>query len=1535
MTTAVAERRRTRASERDEVGKAASGLALARDALERSATMALEPGEQSAVEQRYRDALEDLKTARSKEAEALKAVEEALEPHRGPPGDTIAALDGGIPIAFFPVRIETRFRRGESGTGGELRVRLYPDGMLADQHEPLLTLSEVQAGQEYWRRAWSDGDERDAWTILLKFAVAPRAAWIVEQTTPTNPAVRPPSGNVPAPQFADVPTRADGWHRAPEASSLPERWVVNLYRDGRRVREAMSEPLREGLAFTIRLSGDAAEGEQIDEFAELSADGLEVEPAVLWAYDYDEAVKAGMALSIPLDEADFAHGFERLIALGVRTGEEPLEQAADLEALLTDKNWTQGTAFVRQGTRTNNSLDGESGYPLPDPEGKTSFATYREGSLALSGGDGARFSAALGLGAQATAHFYCADRDEQTPARAMVDCLWPATLGYYLREMMAPDVKPGTAEALRLFARDHVRGRGPFAAFRIGSAPYGLLPVSALGAWAASGSPGELDHALPTALQRLLPIWLQASADVPRVGRSNDPDADLLSALSMDASAQGAQIRRALGYDAVWNLWNLHGIEPSSLDNAQAVSAKAILQEIGEPLWNPRVLHLYFADGANDFAGPLIEEGPLSETEPLAFNYLALLQGAALKNLKDQQLPPSAGPASLLYLMLRHGMLAEFDSAARDLLHWRGLIEPQLLREAELVGVVGTDSGGNSSTAGPWDRLEAPLEGVTGSKTLGEFLSDPSPGGASQPQPIQSAAERLQIFRDSLGTVATLPTAELDRLFTETLDVGAHRIDAWATGLYTKRLAELRKAQPAGVYVGCYGWLEDLQAKAAAASVAATAPGGQQVQATIDTAGYVYAPSMLHAAAAAVLRSAYLSRAEVDRAPYAIDLSSRRVRTALWLIDTVREDQPLGAALGYQFERGLHERHPGLELDKFIDAFRSLYPLIANKADSSSDPAETVAARNVVDGLRLHRAAEGGSIPFGSGDLAPSATERSAIDAELARLADSIDAIGDLLTAESVYQLIKGSVAGTAASLDTLAKGLRAPDIEVANAPRGGSVLHQRCAILLGSGDLPAEWSAMSLSPRARAAPELNAWLAGLFGSPKHIRCSVTPDGGSPREVSLADLSLQAIDFLSLAAAAEAGAADEFDRRIGWYISGASGSQMPLAIDYEAASGGSISFAQAFEIASAIGRVLGHARPLQPADLLPPSSGNRADEADLMPIEIGDRAKGAKTELEQVIAALGAAIAAVEASSGSPDASLNALREALVRASALGVAGAFPASRHHGSDAAKAALLGSGKAALMTLKERERVASGDPAAVLEAILTRSFVVVPRFKPAAPDLLATALAAEPDLGDRGDPGVEGWFAGVARVREPLAAWRTLVIYQRAFGRLQSRPQIVQLPLVSQPALARWAALPHDINDPPPSGLVSLALCGGPPPGAGDPWAALLLDAWPELTPNREEDAGVIFHHDAPGAQGPQAVLLGVTPPGSQTWSLDLVEATLAHALDLTHVRAVDTSMLPGLSQLLPTAFLAANPKRATIETSFSGLLRSDAKILAVP
>ena len=89
-----------------------------------------------------------------------------------------------------------------------------------------------------------------------------------------------------------------------------------------------------------------------------------------------------------------------------------------------------------------------------------------------------------------------------------------------------------------------------------------------------------------------------------------------------------------------------------------------------------------------------------------------------------------------------------------------------------------------------------------------------------------------------------------------------------------------------------------------------------------------------------------------------IDLSSERVRKALPLLEGVQQGQSLNALLGYLFETGLHD----LNLDKYAQPFRDRFPVVANKLTPSSDPSESVAASNVVDGMALrdgvgHRAA--------------------------------------------------------------------------------------------------------------------------------------------------------------------------------------------------------------------------------------------------------------------------------------------------------------------------------------------------------------------------------------------------------------------------------------------------------------------------------------------------------------------------------------------------------------------------------------------------
>ena len=182
-------------------------------------------------------------------------------------------------------------------------------------------------------------------------------------------------------------------------------------------------------------------------------------------------------------------------------------------------------------------------------------------------------------------------------------------------------------------------------------------------------------------------------------------------------------------------------------------------------------------------------------------------------------------------------------------------------------------------------------------------------------------------MRAALDRLATLAPERLATLLAGTLDVFAYRLDAWITSMATRRLAELRATSATGVVVGGFGWLEDVRPRAPRPEV--PPPPDEPGPCSCDplSAGFVHAPSLAHAATAALLRSGYVAAGPVAdgqpvQSPFAVDLSSRRVRLADWLLDGVRQGQELGALLGQRFERGLHDHG----LDRYIAAFRRVAP---------------------------------------------------------------------------------------------------------------------------------------------------------------------------------------------------------------------------------------------------------------------------------------------------------------------------------------------------------------------------------------------------------------------------------------------------------------------------------------------------------------------------------------------------------------------------------------------------------------------------------
>src|SRR4029453_14534884 len=162
----------------------------------------------------------------------------------------------------------------------------------------------------------------------------------------------------------------------------------------------------------------------------------------------------------------------------------------------------------------------------------------------------------------------------------------------------------------------------------------------------------------------------------------------------------------------------------------------------------PRVLYLSYASQAHDFAGPMVADPPLSETDPLAFDYVAWLRTQSPRALRDQRAPPTEQPlAALLYLMLRHALLAEYDRSAVRVLGARKLLINHEAGEPELIGILPERTGIRpvAPVRTAWERLDLRVPDVTGERTLGEFLADTRP-------PRGLVAPDVQLVLRDLGT---------------------------------------------------------------------------------------------------------------------------------------------------------------------------------------------------------------------------------------------------------------------------------------------------------------------------------------------------------------------------------------------------------------------------------------------------------------------------------------------------------------------------------------------------------------------------------------------------------------------------------------------------------------------------------------------------------------------------------------------------------------------------------------------------------------
>ena len=458
---------------------------------------------------------------------------------------------------------------------------------------------------------------------------------------------------------------------------------------------------------------------------------------------------------------------------------------------------------------------------------------------------------------------------------------------------------------------EYVTDQGPLATLRLGRQPYGVLPVTSLDRWKLL-DPAGVDAEVPPLLRALAPAWRSVVSSLPCV-REDAAIEDVLS--------------EALGMSPVSLAFDARGLAlppPDAFRFDRHQAALAVVRALNLGI-EPALARAGYAGVASPLTGPLVTATP-SESDPLAadVNYIAWLASAGLEDIRTGT--PPAGGDTLLFALLRHALLRTYATAAARIARAHGVATPGEGREPGL--------GGDESS--PWTRLSAPLPPVTGNETLAQHLDAVRASGSAATSPAAPHLRELEELQASIRQLASLPSAVLARLAAGALDLASHRLDAWMSAHAARRLAALRVARPRGAHIGGYGVLEDVRPSPLAEPL---------------SNGYIHAPSLGQAATAAVLRSGYLAHRREQESPLAVDLSSRRVRLALGLLDGVRAGQPLGALLGYRFERGLHDHHPALVLDRFIAPLRGLAPLDPlTEAEHALSVAEALEA-NLADQL--------------------------------------------------------------------------------------------------------------------------------------------------------------------------------------------------------------------------------------------------------------------------------------------------------------------------------------------------------------------------------------------------------------------------------------------------------------------------------------------------------------------------------------------------------------------------------------------------------
>ena len=1453
------------------------------------------------------------------------------------------------PLLLLPVRLETRFAPRRTGTGTDLLLRVYPDDIHIDSHEPGVTTEEERWGTQFWQQvaAVPPGPEqlerkRQAWQQLTERFGATRAAWIANALDPA--------------RSQAVTRRDDTWTRAPYTQVLPDRWVAIGYRGDRAHVTAWGKPIPETVAV-----GPAPRGTTL-----IEDNGLPpIDEGMRWLTDFDAAEAVGMGLRIPLSDEDAQAGFDRVVVLGTKASWDAATTATRLAQLFDAHHYTGGLAFIGQNVPTNNSAEASSGYRSTGSPAAETLEIELGAPLAQPGSDGEVTAKALGLPTSIFAHVQGAGGSEQRHAAAMNAALLALCDSALLRQLSE---KTG-AEFLRAHFAQFMRAAGPLPALRIDTQPYGLLPVAALDRW-MSKTTADAESALAVwwqAQRRLLRhytrralhtltennpvVMLAQEATSCRYTMREFPEASITPPVPralIPAALRNLILNRALAAPHDPTLDALLTLPEST---RQALLAESIdLATFRFDAWatslaTRRLAALRHADstgvrlGGYGWVEQVRRAAPLEAvpTPPPGVS-TPLARSATNKGYVHT---PSLGHAAAA-AVLRSGYLSQ-EHAAGEKPFAVDLSSERVHRAKWLLDGV---RQGQSLSALLGYRFERGLHDRGLDRYIHRFRALTS---LKENKRFADIHEKLGRSERTAREVAAL-YAQRDQAAGRAADARAlkaereGRAQTYRLELDTIALVA-QQAQAADAQVA--------QATQALTQQQAAKPQGKVIQPSVrryavqlleerdldlwaDRADQLMQAQSVATAQAAVAHQALSAksgaRAIAERAQATL-LNANDPGSIPAAQAAITREETMVA----EFDRQALAKEGGQRGKAEADLAAARAELAARLSQQWNEALESLPATNVVDGLALQRRWKASqqrkspqspwdttTIPFGNTTLgfpAPGTNDFTSLVAQLQALDDLVDSVGDSVVAESVYQLVQGNPLRSGATLDAIATGeMPPPELDVIRTPRTGiGLTHRLCALFpMSAGTSPSTWPTQQPSARAQAEPVLNAWVATLLPNPALVRCKaeyVNPQDGQVYqavETALTALALAPLDAVYMAEATDRAQRGELEQRWIAHLHRTRPASVPaeatIRLEFGRAPGWTndlVSIGEFCEVTRTVRRLLSNARSIDGRDLSLPESP-AASGLDTQ--EFTGRVTQARQSLTAAHRTLQNLLPADPSTGDGAQPNLDVLRTALFHLASFGIAGAVPIDIGGTGAETRSVLLTQARSVAVEAGRRlERIAEADRTfdaagatpeerrdhdlSNLRIVFGTDFLALPRMVASNAAQLSEAFGASLSLQANDPLAATTWFQRVAYVRPGAMRMQAAMLYAETMGNGASlQLQVGQLPFSSQD---RWVALPGAPDHTIPRGRLSLVaqITTAQPLRFDQPFTGLLIDDWVETVPSRRETTGVTFHFDQPNSAPPQAVLLAVPADQRTTWDLNSLEAILQETMELIRLRAV--------------------------------------------